>query len=337
LYHSGSSSSGEFLFLDLDASDPIFILGILPRSGTNYLWDLLCLHPACAPARSPVREDLFLENSDHLVDFVGAVQAAWDPRWGQFPDDLGEQLHHALGEGLLSFLREDGARRLLTKSPSVHHIDRFFTFFPRGRLLILVRDGRSVTQSCMATFGWDFERAARSWATAADEIHRFASVHQGEDGRYLIIRYEDLIDDLRGSLVSILRFLELDENDFDFGAAADLPVRGSSAYFGPRHESVHWNPVPRNSEFDPRERWRSWTPQMHERFAWIAGEQLRHFGYGDLAERPRTPFWIGRHRVRDLRWRSRVVGRRVTYQLRVRLGSTTRPLRERLGLVRSRG
>ena len=44
----------------------------------------------------------------------------------------------------------------MTKSPSVAHLDRFFAFFPRARLLILVRDGRSVAQSAIDTFGVEF-------------------------------------------------------------------------------------------------------------------------------------------------------------------------------------
>ena len=37
--------------------------------------------------------------------------------------------------------------------------ERFFAFFPCARLLILVRDGRSVVQSAVDTFGWDFDTA----------------------------------------------------------------------------------------------------------------------------------------------------------------------------------
>jgi hypothetical protein len=323
--------------VDDHASDPIFILGILPRSGTNYLWDLLRLHPACGPARSPVREDLFLEHSDPLANFVAAVRASWDPRWGAFPDGLADELSASLGDGLVSFLWAERDRRLLTKSPSVHHIDRFFTFFPTSRLLILVRDGRSVTQSCMATFGWDFERGARSWAHAADEIRRFSSDGAGSyDGRYLIVRYEDLVTDLHSSLTRILGFLELDEHDFDFEAAARLPVRGSSTYFGRDHDSVHWDPVPRSQDFDPIERWRAWDRGQHERFEWIAGEQLRHFGYRSMVEPIRAPYGVAIHRARDGAWTSRTAIRRLRYRARAAIGTATRPLRERLGLARTR-
>lgn len=317
-------------------ADPIFILGIMPRSGTNYIWDLLRLHPDCAPARTPIMEDFFLEHSDHLLTYTQAVRDWWDPIWGDFPDDLIDRFRESLGDGLISFLWVDGERRLLTKSPSVRHVDRFFAFFPRARLLILVRDGRSVVQSAMATFGWDFDRAARNWATAADEIRSFEanSGHEQKD-RYLLVRYEDLVDDVVGSLTHVLRFLELKETVYDFDAAARLPVRGSSVEFGPGRQSVHWEPVDKRSEFDPKERWRSWSPAKHERFEWIAGEQLRYFGYQSLAEPVRTPRTRLRHQILDWKWQTRTRTRSVIYRTRVKLGTASRPLRQRLGLVRS--
>ena len=69
-------------------ADPIFILGIMPRSGTNYLWDLLRVHPACAPAREPIREDFFIEESDDLLAFTRHVAERWDPMWGAVDYEL---------------------------------------------------------------------------------------------------------------------------------------------------------------------------------------------------------------------------------------------------------
>jgi hypothetical protein len=320
---------------DVEKADPILILGIMPRSGTNYLMDLLCLHPRCAPARSPIREDFFLEPSDHLLAYTRDVRARWDPMWGAIDDELMRRFHESLGDGLLSFLWSERDRRLVAKTPSVLHIDRFFTFFPSARLLILVRDGRSVVQSCMSTLGWDFDRAARSWATAADEIRRFQRKERPGNDRHLLIRYEDLLDDLKGSLAEILRFADLDQELFDLEAAANLPVRGSSAYFGPGHTSVHWEPVPKGPDFEPRERWRSWSAEMHERFEWIAGRQLRQFGYASSADRVGGAGKVLRHRIMDWRWHAKTAAQRAVYRARVRLGTGSRPLRERLGLIRT--
>jgi protein-tyrosine sulfotransferase len=324
------------LLPDIANADPIFILGIMPRSGTNYLLDLLCLHPRCAPTRTPVKEDFFLEPSDHLLAYMSDVRERWDPMWGTFDDKLMRRFRVGLGDGLVSFLWTERDRRLVAKTPSVRHVDRFFTFFPRTRLLILVRDGRSVVQSCMSTLGWDFDHAARGWAAAAEEIRRFQRKTGSATERYMLVRYEDLLDDLKGSLSEILRFVELDEDAFDLDAAAELPVRGSSSYFGPGRTSVHWEPVAKGPDFDPKERWRSWSLDMHERFEWIAGSQLRYFGYQGVVDPVQTTGKALRHRVLDWRWQSRTATRSAMYRARVTLGNASRPLRQRLGLTRTR-
>jgi protein-tyrosine sulfotransferase len=315
-----------------EQADPIFIHGIMPRSGTNFLWDLLLLHPDCGPAREPVREDLFLDHADHLVAFVEQVRASWDPRWGSFAPDIPERLHAALGEGLVSFLWTDRSRRLVTKSPSVRHLGRFFLLYPWARLLVLVRDGRSVVQSSMDTFGWDFDRACRAWADAADEILRFQRAEAAHSDRWRLVRYEDLVDDTEGQLRPILTFLGLDPAGYDFEATRSLPVRGSSA-FGRQGSEVHWEPVAKDATFAPKERWRSWPDEQLERFDWLAGDRLRSLGYtASPPERSLTR--TARHTLLDWRWHTARAARLAVYRARVRVGSTSRPLRRRLGLVR---
>jgi protein-tyrosine sulfotransferase len=318
--------------VEIEKADPIFIHGIMPRSGTNFLWDLLLLHPDCAPAREPVREDLFLDHSGHLTAFVEAVQAAWDPRWGDFPPDTGERLEAALGEGLVSFLWAERDRRLVTKSPSVRHLGRFFTLYPWARLLLLVRDGRAVVQSSIDTFGWDFDRACRAWAAAADEICRFQRTRAARSDRWQLVRYEDLVDDIEGQLRYILDFLGLDASRYDFAVARNLPVRGSSA-FGRQGSQVHWDPVAKDASFAPKDRWRSWPAERLERFNWLAGEQLRNLGYGP-SPLPSGVVPSVRHTLLDWRWSTLRATRLAAYRSRVRVGTASRPLRRRLGLVR---
>jgi protein-tyrosine sulfotransferase len=316
--------------------DPIFVLGIMPRSGTNYLHDLLCLHPDCAAAREPIHEDLFLQHADHLLAFVSAVRGAWDPAWGEFDDAVPGQLQAALGDGLISFLWEDGDRRLVTKSPSVRNLRFFFTLFPRARLLILVRDGRSAVQSSMATFGWDFDTAAHLWAEGAEEVRRFDRANRGLGLPYRVVRYEDLVDDLEPALLEILAFLDLDPNCFDFASARHLPVRGSSAFFGPGRTMVNWDPVARSAAFAPKERWRDWDPALLQRFEWIAGDQLRYFGYKGSADPPGTVLWPMRQRLLDWRWRGGRFATRAGYWLQRRMQATGRS-RAQPASARTRG
>lgn len=318
--------------LHVGPDPPIFILGVTPRSGTNFLMDLLLLHPMCARGRAPVNEDFFLENADVLVEFVTRVTESWDRMWGEVTPDVLLAFERGLGEGLISFLGADPHRRLVTKTPSVRNLELFSTFFPTAKLLILMRDGRSVVQSCIDSFGWEFDRAARMWRAGARAIARFQSAATSPED-FRVVRYEDLIDDLRPNLTEILSFVGLDPGPYDLDRAERLPVRGSSFFHGPGRSDVHWDPVEKDAGFDPVERWHGWREDRQARFDWIAGPELDLFGY---PRRDRS--WdvrdVLRHRALDSRWRSRVAARRAMYRARGSLGPLTRPLREKLGLTR---
>lgn len=258
-------------------ADPIFVLGIMPRSGTNFLWDLLRLHPDCEIAREPIWEDNLLARAGLLRAYARETSATWQ-EVGAARSELEGLLCRSIGDGLIAFLSTAQGKRLLTKTPHVHHLDEFFTFFPSAHLLILVRDGRSVVTSALATFGGRFDSHARLWARAADAIWRFDRANAGGVFPYRIVRYEDLASDVVGQTRSLLSFLDLDPGRYDFEAALQLPVRGSSVS-GHGSGRVHWAPVAKPSDFDPIERFRHWTPRMHERFNWIAGRQLERCGY----------------------------------------------------------
>ena len=305
-------------------ADPIFILGVMPRSGTNYLWDLICSHPDCAPAREPIHEDLFLQHAHLLEAYIGVVQRAWDPAWGAFADDLPAKLWASLGDGLISFLWVERSRRLVTKSPSVRNLALFFGLFPRARLLILIRDGRSAVQSAMTTFRWDFDTAANLWAEGAEEIRQFDRAHRDSGFSYRIVRYEDLVDDVEPVMAELLDFLDLDRDRFAFAAAGGLPVRGSSAFFGPGQAAVNWDPVEKDAAFAPKERWREWDPGLLRRFEWIAGDQLRHFGYQGSPDRPTSVLWPLWQRMLDRRWQGGRIARRAGYWVQRRTHATRR-------------
>lgn len=254
---------------------PIFIMGIMPRSGTVWLRHLLMLHPRCA-GTSPW-EDWLVPNAHLLQHYVDAVYAHWEPR-GEVRK---EWLYESLGSGLLSIWagRLADGRRLVTKTPSTKNIGLFFRLFPQAYLLVLIRDGRSVVESAARTSGLDYETGARRWARAAQEILRFRQAAGSAAHRVLMVRYEDLYANLDTELRRILEFLQLPVDEYDFEAARSLPVRGSSAMSRTSSDRVHWAPVEKTSEFQPLARWRHWPPLRHERFNWIAATYLEAFGY----------------------------------------------------------
>lgn len=284
-------------------ADPIFILGILPRCGTNFLSDLLCEHPDCG-APAPIWEDFLVAHADLLDRYVSTVCGRWDPSWDA-DEATRTRLALHLGSGLLSFLAEHAdAKRVVTKTPRVDNLDYFFRMFPDAYLLILVRDGRAVVESGVKTFGWYRDSAIHKWADAARTILEFDAAHKAsaDTKRYRIVRYEDLWTNLEEELHAILVFLDLDVNAYDFRVATSLPVRGSSTVRQRGSDAMHWEPVEKASDFDPMSRWRDWSRARHERFNWVAGHYLTRLGYELQYSSSNRFLWSLWNAVHDAKW-----------------------------------
>jgi protein-tyrosine sulfotransferase len=294
---------------------PIFILGILQRSGTNFLADLLYLHPDCSALPAPIREDFLVHHADLLATYAKSTSHHWQ-RWGAI-DRLEDQICQSLGDGLVSFLSSQiRAKRLVTKTPSVHNLRYVFRVFPHACILILVRDGRAVVESRVKTFGEPYESAMRKWGEAAAVIHHFEQATRDSACRYLIVRYEDLWNDVKGELQRIFAFLGLDVTTYNFDAAVNLPVRGSSVFHGPGEQTIHWKPIQKTANFDPLQRWSHWNRVTHERFNWLVGAHLVSFGYQEKKYVTNKLLWRVWNRVADMRWWLRSLFLSTSYELK---------------------
>jgi len=284
---------------------PIFILGMRPRTGTHFLANLLCQHPDCV--KSPIAEDSFLLNANLLARYVTRTNAQWTTVNGTPLPGYDEILRRCIGDGLLSFLRQiqlrrqeeraskfgkqivvsDVQRRLVTKTPHFDNLELFSQFLPRADLLLLVRDGRAVVESNVRSFASDPEDEMRAWAAAADQLAQFEAETREGAPRYLIVRFEDLHSRTEAEMRRILIFLGLSTEDYNFEAALNLPVVGSSTFKRPPGK-VSWLPVRKTPDFDPLARASEWTRATHERFQSLAGKQLVRLGYSQTLENNRA-------------------------------------------------
>jgi hypothetical protein len=211
-----------------------------------------------------------------------------DPKWYAYPE-VGARLLRHLGGGLISFLSEraDG-KRIVSKTPSVAGLDRFFALFPNAHLLILVRDGRSVVASTVKSMGDPPGEVTRRWTEAAYGILNFDQDNRDHAHRYRIVRYEDLVRDPAGKMKELLGFLALDVARYDFAAIARVPVLGSSYTPNPDGQ-WKWQAAPPTGDERFIERWRDWSRLRHERFNCIAADALERLGY--------QPVWFTRNRL----------------------------------------
>lgn len=314
--------ANQFSDPDLIAT-PIFILGIMQRSGTNFLQDLLCLHPDCVPGEV-IYEDFVAAHADLLVQYANSVYGNYPSQWeiekimGP-PDGL---LCQYLGNALISFLNLQLARqkrpseshnsyplqgafphRLVTKTPSVKNLHYFFKIFPQAHLLIIVRDGRAVIESGVKSFDWSYDAAMHAWADAARTILQFDQDVRNANHRYLVVRYKDILTNTKAELIKILSFLGLDVENYDFDAVNRLPIKGSSDTRNQIKKQVHWTPMDKTQEFDPMKRWGHWRRAQHERFNWIAGEYLVRLGYTKQTYPENQKMWDLWNVVLDIKWK----------------------------------
>jgi hypothetical protein len=264
------------------------------------------MHPDC-DASAPW-EDYLLLHSDSLNEYIASISGHWSPKWGV----EGESLYRNLGDGLISFLAAQiGEKRLVTKTPSVYNLRYFFKFFPDAYLLVVVRDGRAVVESGVKTFGWDYEMAVRNWAEGARTILHFDQANKNSNSRYLLVKYEELYSNPQAELIRIFNFLELDVEAYDFEAAVNLPVRGSSAFRGQDPTNVHWKPVEKTADFNPLLRWSHWDRALHERFNWLAGQYLVQLGYEEKRFPSNRTLWVAWNKMLDHKSRTKLVVRRL--------------------------
>ena len=326
---------------------PIFILGIMPRSGTHFLANLLCLHPDCT--KSAIAEDGLLAAASFLDQYVKQLQRQWLQVGELLDPELPDIVLASLGDGLLEFLREAGRRasikrgssstqiqlsmerrRIVTKTPMIAGLRHFFRLFPDAHLLILVRDGRAVVESNVQSFSKEPEQITRLWVRFARKIIEFDRDRTNADRAYLIVRYEELVADPERELRRIFPFLGLDLDRYDFQAARSLPVVGSSTFkrgAGP----VHWLPVRKTDDFNPMARADHWQRAQHERFNWLAADCLSAFGYEPKTFSGNRTLWRIWNHALDAKWSARLRLRKIRGLLQTAPGRLKSVLSEPTG------
>jgi protein-tyrosine sulfotransferase len=305
--------------------DPIFILGARPRSGTNFLCNLLALHPVIGNGRV-VWEDFMLADSDLLTQYAHRTYNRWPQHW-EVRENVGswEVICEHIGSGLVSYLNECAARKgfgqvgsnvkdpekikmLVTKTPTVKNIGNFFNFFPNAHLIVVVRDGRSVAESGARTFGLNYETAIRRWDEEINTVIQYdAKIRQeGIDRKLLIVRFEDLFRNTKKELEKIFTFLGVRADEYDFEAAKNLPVSGSStmADDGSGSGKVNWDFKTKEKNFNPLARYESWGRAKHERFNWLVrDESLVYFGYHKKNYDTHRHLWTCWNIIMDRFWK----------------------------------
>lgn len=199
-----------------------FVVGV-GRSGTTLLRLMLDAHPQLAiPAETHFVPELIERESEcewpgELVDAIVAART-----WGDFgldPEALYDRVEDDGAQSAADVLRAfyalcaeaEGKERWGDKTPGyVKRMRPIGGALPEARFIHLIRDGRDVALS-RASRGMGAEKpigdVADLWKRRIENARRQAKRLRG---RYVEIRYEDLITDTEARLRSICELIELD-------------------------------------------------------------------------------------------------------------------------------
>ena len=187
----------------------VFLLGVMTRSGTNYLSNALCCHPLFS--RLAIPEDYFLEGSDNLLEYVDSHVARWRT-WNCPAEEWGEFLLQAFSDGIMKFsssiVRDTGGIPVM-KTPRLLGVRNAQRLFPNSKTLLLIRDGRDVVNSASATFLY---RGRLFLDEASGEMVRWICFDfmranaESEMDKWMLVRYEELCAQPKTVIPTILNF-----------------------------------------------------------------------------------------------------------------------------------
>lgn len=255
----------------------LFVNGIMPRSGTVFVGELLRLHPDLCAYPRDLFEVPFLQVSEDIL----GVQERFFLGYRHNVGKLGERDFMPLfAASFIAYLYAivPESQRMLLKVPGVHYLDRFYSVFPHESLLVLIRDGRDVVQSTIKT--WPqlrFSFVCRRWKRSAEMVLACHKHFSNQSVPYWLARFEDVASDPAAFIRDVCTHLNLDESRYPFEKMRELPVRGSSS--GSGQNGVTWDPVERPADFNPTGRWHGWSAAKKRIFKRIAGQALVDLGY----------------------------------------------------------
>jgi hypothetical protein len=268
------------------AEPPIVVLGV-SRSGTTLLKEMLDRHSAVAiPTESyfiPQLWDRHGQRPDRDAILTDLGRLARLREWGVTPEDVAARIsaRPSFAEVVQAVYRAyadaRGKQRFGDKTPAyMQHLELLERAFPGAQYVHIVRDGRDAALSFVAMrrrprFNWararGLEDFACQWDYEVKAARRFGSTVAG--GRYLELRYEDLVEAPAARLGEVCAFLSLrfEERMLDYHLAVEAGTLQDH---------------PRLAE-PPTAGLRDWAREMvardAERFEAVAGPLLSDLGY----------------------------------------------------------
>lgn len=279
---------------------PLFIMGT-QRSGTTLLTRILSAHPevfiqneldlpkvfedssSTEAVIKGIEKQVYIENGSELANLVKAA-----PIWGLKDPQLTE------------------------------YIDVLRNFLPASKFIIIVRDGRGVTNSYMENkwgLGTNAYYGAQRWKREVEQQLEFMS-EMPEN--FLFIRYEDIVTNFKPTLEQVCQFLECSL------APEMLEYDKQASYYNVQRENVHTFKKPDKTL---SEKWKFKLSQFEiDVVENVAGDLLEKLGYKKIGQ----PVKLSKLQLFYFKWHQKIIGEiQIQYRWRQAMWRARKQQKER--------
>jgi len=263
---------------DIEENRYVFILGITQRSGTNFLIKLLEENNNIKLSSHP-GEDFLVYSGDYLLQHFKTLASKWNDTWvGMDRAKRIEQYKMEIRKSILNYLRPDEKLKknefCVTKTPSAKNINKFFELFPNSKLVVLIRNGKNVVESCVKGFGWSYYQSMKNYKENANYLKEFLQ-EQKDNRNFTLVKYEDLVSAKEETLKSLFKNLNIDDENYNY--TTDIPIYGSS--FLKEKGKITWDPQTPKTDFNPLDRSKDWSVFREMQYKFMCGDVHNYFGY----------------------------------------------------------
>lgn len=289
-------------------TSPIFVVGN-PRSGTTMFRLILAVHskinippesdliaklyPKYGPISSFKPEQLH----EMMNDIMGkAAIINLEEQWQVSLSDFAEQIEQHAGKSYAQvcaslyrhYAQAKGAGEKEywgdKNNAYGNYIDVLTTLYPEAKFVHIVRDGRAVlssyqqldidkTQKYAPILPKDAVSIARGWVDMVGRIDRH--LRKYAPGRYIVVRYEDILEDFDCSINSVCQFLEVGYE------SSMAQFHQANIKYKMEPKAYSWKENTRKPL--DRSKASAWKQKINEsdisQFEAIAGDKLQQYGY----------------------------------------------------------
>jgi len=255
----------------------VFIIGS-PRSGTSALGLALAEHPRLWTS---VETDFLLylfQKPWFHEQYQKALAEPEKRNWLKHHDVSFSEFASYIGNGLNQLFQSRSVKNIFVDSTPANTITatELMIFFPNAKFLHIIRDGRAVVNSMLASgFSYkafnDFKLACESWVYYVNK--GLEVMHEYPD-RVLEIRNEKLISNTEKEIKLIFDFLGIEVCNET--ATFLRTKRVNSSYLNVEKSDIH---KAKDPALLPKKPWTSWSSKNVKIFKKIAGQTMARLGY----------------------------------------------------------